>query len=225
MDWNWSRCALALVTEMSGDSAAATTVPGPNSAPATSATPSAGYRVLRIRSSFGRKESGARGPGRRAAHAPDDSGVDSAHGQRGVVDDEARLQRGILLADEPHRDGLALVLRHVERLLHVRRVLVQVRVRRQRARGRTVDDLNLRGVVHRRRRGLRGVDPDPERQLRTGGRRWDRDRLTDGLGRGAAVSTQPQLPGAGARRTAAVVGDRAGGAGPVHRAGLESRVL
>src|SRR5688500_9244706 len=69
---------------------------------------------------------------------------------------------------ETDTDRLASVGRDIEGLLHIRRVLVQIRVGGQRRVGRAavVADLNIELVILDRRCGLGGIDPDPQRECR-----------------------------------------------------------
>src|SRR5437762_5995347 len=69
--------------------------------------------------------------------------------ESGVVDDERGLEARVLRGGEEDLDGLALVRGHVEALLRVAGVLVQVRVRGERREDGAggVPDLHLHRVI------------------------------------------------------------------------------
>ena len=142
--------------------------------------------------------------------------------QRRVVDDERRLERGVLGAGEADRHRLARERRDVERLLACSPVaLLRLRVRRQRGRAR----LDRQLVVRRRGGGLRGVDVQVERQRRAAAGR-DRHRLAAACRCGWCRS-RPATPSSvpGVRGLAGRAVDHAGGRGPrCGRTGLEAGV-
>lgn len=138
-----------------------------------------------------------------------------------VVEDEARLEAGVLGPGEGEAHGLARERRHVERLLYVAGGLVEVRVRRQ---CRTAD-LRRQLVVRGGRGRLGGVDVQPEGEGGTAAAGRDRDALREGVGVRTADTVQPGEAGAAVGALPGTAGDhRRRRLGPGRSPALETTV-
>src|SRR5260221_2130846 len=95
--------------------------------------------------------------------------------EREVIDDEGGLEGRIFSTDQIYLNRLALVRQKAERFLREAGGGVDVRIRGQRRqhRARRIPHLDLQRVVGRRA-GFRGIDVEPEGQVRRRRRRGDR---------------------------------------------------